>query len=398
LYCQDHHNSTEWLICYEYSLIFPIAWLAKLRYDLGMLWLRKIIFYIFAIIYLILCPLIVARMLGFVVNPLTHHLVKTGLVYISTNPPDATVYIDGCLSHQKTPQVLRDLTPGKHFIRIEMEGYKDWEQTIPIVGKKATVLANTLLIPEQWPLSTISNQAYQNIFLADDDILIATNPVLKDIGIFHMTQDTGIIPLFSADSIYADGKLLQLYTAPQSPFILLEAMMKDTEKFLWINVNSSPVVIEDISDLFPQTPARIAWNNTDNSNIFAFYKDSTYRINIKDKAIYPQDMQKLPPDLLVGTNVNPEEKFMINDHNDLLVREGRWIRLYPKADFGPPQVYDIAQYRPSTNMYFEEKNGELFYLDNDSRALSAAQILPYHPVLNIPIPDAIRNKMSNKEP
>ena len=39
-------------------------------------------------------------------------------------------------------------------------------------------------------------------------------------------------------------------------------------------------------------------------------------------------------------------------------------------------------------MYFEEKNGELFYLDNDTGFLSAAQILPYHPILNIPIPDA----------
>src|SRR5277367_2322874 len=114
-----------------------------------MLGLRKIIFYIFFLIYLILCPLIVARMLGFVINPLTHRMVKTGLVYVSTNPPDATVYIDGRLAHQKTPTVLRDLTPGEHFIRIELNGYNDWERNIPILGKKATVLANTLLIPQE---------------------------------------------------------------------------------------------------------------------------------------------------------------------------------------------------------------------------------------------------------
>jgi len=153
-----------------------------------MLWLRKIVFYVFALIYLILCPLIVARMLGFVINPMTHRLVKTGLVYISTNPPDATVYIDGCVAHQKTPIAIRDLTPGQHFIRIELTDYKDWERTIPVVGKKATVLANTLLIPEEWPIKKISNQPYQNITIAGEDILIATNPVLKNIDIFHTTQ------------------------------------------------------------------------------------------------------------------------------------------------------------------------------------------------------------------
>ena len=131
--------------------------------------------------YLILCPLIVARMLGFVFNPLTHHLEKTGLVYVSTNPPDATVYIDGRLAHQKTPTAIRDLTPGNHFIRIELNGYNDWERSIPVVGKKATVLANILLIPEEWPIKKISRQSYQNITIADDDILIATNPVLEKI-------------------------------------------------------------------------------------------------------------------------------------------------------------------------------------------------------------------------
>ena len=165
-----------------------------------MLWLRKIIFYIFALIYLIICPLIVARMLGFVINPQTHRLVKTGLVYISTNPPDATVYIDGRLAHQTTPTVLRDLTPGKHFIRIELNGYNDWERNIPIVGKKATVLANTLLIPEEWPIKKISTQPYQNIIMAGDDILIATNPVLKNIDIFHTTQ--GIAENFKEGNAY----------------------------------------------------------------------------------------------------------------------------------------------------------------------------------------------------
>jgi hypothetical protein len=111
--------------------------------------LRKIVFYIFALIYLLLCPLLVARMLGFVVSPLTHRLVKTGLVFISTIPPNAGVYIDGRLTHQKTPTAVRDLVPGEHFIRIELERYNDWEGNITIEGKKATVLANVLLVPKE---------------------------------------------------------------------------------------------------------------------------------------------------------------------------------------------------------------------------------------------------------
>lgn len=368
-----------------------------------MLWLRKIVFYIFALVYLILCPLILARMLGFVINPLTHHLVKTGLVYVSTNPPNSSVYIDGRLSHQKTPTVLRDLPPGQHFIRIELGGYNDWERDIPVIARKATVLSNILLIPEKWPIKIISSRTYQNIFFAAQDILIATNPVLKNIGIFHAAQRIEEkhpfepIPLFSKNSVYAAGSLVRLYNSPSSPFILLEANIKDKQKFLWVSLKENPPLIEDISDLFPGIPTFISWNNTDKENIFAFYPKNIYRINIKDKAFYPQNPKSLPGSLNQHLDGQQQEKFLINDKNALLIRQKKWIRLYPKEDFGTPQVYDIAKSRVSTNMYFEEKNGELFYLDDETGNLCAAQILPYHPILNIPIPEALRIKISKKE-
>ena len=323
-----------------------------------MLVLRKIIFYIFTVIYLILCPLIVVRMLGFVINPLTHRLVKTGLIYVSTNPPSAIVYIDGKQAHQTTPTAIRDLTPGEHFIRIELNGYNDWERNIPIVAKKATVLANILLIPEKWPIKKISNHSYQNIITAGDDILIASNPVLKDIDLFHTTQ--GITenfreentyettPLFSKNSIYNDGLLLRLFNAPQSPYILIEANIKDKHKFLWINLKENPPLIEDISDFFPEIPTRIAWDNADNDNIFAFYPQGIYRINIKDKAIYPQNTRHLPNNLKQQEPHPTQDKFLINDKNDLLTREWRWIHLSPKENFGKPQIYN----NPNPNLFY----------------------------------------------
>jgi hypothetical protein len=279
--------------------------------------------------------------------------------------------------------VLRDLRPGKHFIRIEQDGYNDWERDVPVIGKKATVMSNTLLIPEQWPIKKVSSRAYQNIFPAAQDVLVATDPILKDIDTYHTSQgiDKG---LFSGDSIYADGTLVRLFNAPKSPFILLEALIKDKHKFLWVNLKENPPLIEDISDLFNSIPTRITWDNSNNENIFAFYPNSIYRINIKDKAVFLEDAGRLPEGIGQQSPGTPSDKFLINDKNTLLVREGAQVRIYPKEDFGPPQVYDITKSRPSTNMYFEEKTGELFYLDDATGFLCAAQILPYHPILSVP--------------
>ena len=157
---------------------------------------------------------------------------------------------------------------------------------------------------------------------------------------------------------------MRLFNAPQSPFILLEAEFKDKHKFLWVNLKENPPIIEEIS---------------------------------KDKAVLLQNAARLSESLETQSAPNPREKFLINDKNDLLIRQGAWIRLYPKENFGNPQAYDIAKSRPSTNMYFEEKNGELFYLDDDTGFLYVAQILPYRLILNIPIPEALRIKISKKE-
>jgi hypothetical protein len=202
--------------------------------------------------------------------------------------------------------------------------------------------------------------------------------------------------LFSENSIYADGHLIRLYRAHLSPFILIQTMIKDKPKFLWIKLNENPPLIEDISDLFPEIPIRIAWDNADNANIFAFYQPDVYRINVKDKAIYPQDSGKLPERLYQRYPEGQQQAFQINDKNDLLIRKGRWIKLISNQILNTPPVYTIAESNPSTNMYFEEKNGELFYL-NAAGELSVVQILPNHPMIEIPIPDSFRAKFTTKE-
>ena len=348
-----------------------------------MLRLRKILFYVFCLIYLVLAPLIIARMLGFVSNPLTHRFVKTGLVYVSTNPPDAAVFMDGRMIHGTTPTVIRDLTPGKHFIRLQLDGYKDWEKSIPIVGKKATVLENTLLIPEQWPIKRISNKPYQNLIGASAGLLVGINPVLKDIDIFRTDENNNheALPLFLKNAIYADGQLVRVFNADKSPCILLEASLHDKHKFLWVSLKDKPPLIEDITDLFGRIPDNIVWTNTDDKNIWAFYPQSIARINIKTKTIYPFKPTAGPSGILPqAPSARVQQAFLINNKNDLLTREGPWIRIYPKADFDVPESYTIARSRPLTNMYFEEKNGELFYLDDDTLFLDTVAILHNHPL------------------
>ena len=112
-----------------------------------LLGLRKILFYIFFTIYIVLCPIIIIRMLGFVIHPSTHQLVKTGLCVVHSDPVEAEVFMDGRQAHD-TPTTIRDLIPGVHFLRIRKNGFEDLTLPVTITPGEATVLTNLKLMPQ----------------------------------------------------------------------------------------------------------------------------------------------------------------------------------------------------------------------------------------------------------
>lgn len=68
-----------------------------------MLLLRKIVFYILSAIYIVLCPLIILYAFGYIFTPDTErNITKTGVVYVATSPPGATVYVNKEIFPNKT--------------------------------------------------------------------------------------------------------------------------------------------------------------------------------------------------------------------------------------------------------------------------------------------------------
>jgi len=66
-----------------------------------------------------------------------------GSVCIKSNPSEATIHVDG-KEVGTTPAIVVDLGPGKHMIKISMEGYNDWSQSVEIDAKEQSELNATL--------------------------------------------------------------------------------------------------------------------------------------------------------------------------------------------------------------------------------------------------------------
>jgi len=59
----------------------------------------------------------------------------TGCISILGSPSGATVYIDGSYI-SNIPCTLYDISAGKHKLKVQEDGYKDWEQWIEVIPAK----------------------------------------------------------------------------------------------------------------------------------------------------------------------------------------------------------------------------------------------------------------------
>lgn len=260
-----------------------------------MLFLRKIIFYIFAVIYIIFCPLLILYSFGYILQPGTEKgVIGTGVIYLSTAPAGATIYVDGKQHRYKTPTVLRELVPGDYSIKMTLGSYDSWEDVVPVEIEKATVLDKVLLLPEQWDKERLVPGQFRNmITMPDCDyVLLVKGPALSDIYAYNYTNDT-MYPLAAPGSVLGREKVVDHFKVSGSPVIIFKSVSSAGRKLIWAALQDKKSDLKDITEFFKTVPAQIQWQPGQETDLFAFQKDYINRIDLEDKAVYPEYVRKV---------------------------------------------------------------------------------------------------------
>lgn len=69
---------------------------------------------------------------------------KTGDIEITSNPSDAKVYLDGTDTGQSTPCALADKDLGSHVVKLEKEGYRDYQTNVTVERGDTTTVSASL--------------------------------------------------------------------------------------------------------------------------------------------------------------------------------------------------------------------------------------------------------------
>ena len=130
--------------------------------------IRSFLFYLSVFLFLIGLPLILTSALGYKFNLQTLGFVKTGLIFIKTQPEGAAIYLNGKLITEKTPASLQELLPGTYKVNLELAQHYPWKAELEVEAGKVSRIDKVILFP-MWPDLQQLNQEKFSSFRIDTE-------------------------------------------------------------------------------------------------------------------------------------------------------------------------------------------------------------------------------------
>ncbi|MBI2056085.1 MAG: hypothetical protein HYT37_01790 [Candidatus Sungbacteria bacterium] len=112
---------------------------------------RKLLFYFFIFLFVIIAPVLTAFSLGYTFNTKTTTVEKTGGIFVKSKVPRLSIFLDGAFQKETAllsgGALLTELAPRTYLLRIEKEGYQPWFKTVAIQESLVNEFRNIVLVP-----------------------------------------------------------------------------------------------------------------------------------------------------------------------------------------------------------------------------------------------------------
>lgn len=185
---------------------------------------------------------------GYRFNWKSMKVIKTGIIYVVSDPKDAQVYINGKLMEEKTP-FSENLTPGKYIAEVRKDGYQPWYSGFKIEEEFVTEFKPIVLFKEDIKIEDLTdkrkiellNSPIDTLALIKDDNNLSHND-------YEIWADNNLVTRFSepiqkvvwypdlAHIIYQKGKEIRIIEKNGSNDTLLVTLTQgDSTIFLTNN-------------------------------------------------------------------------------------------------------------------------------------------------------------------
>ncbi len=126
---------------------------------------------------------------GFGVNS-KGQVVQNGLVFISTQPNPASIYLNGQLNPARTNNRL-SVPAGRYNVRLSRDGYRDWQRTVNVQGGDVQHFDYPFLFPRSLVTSAVANYPAPGVASQSRDhrwLMVQTAPTALTFDVYDLKQ------------------------------------------------------------------------------------------------------------------------------------------------------------------------------------------------------------------
>jgi hypothetical protein len=252
--------------------------------------LRQILFYSFAAIYLVACPLVLSSAFGVAWAPgVEGGLERTGLLSISTIPSEAAVYVGNRRYKDRTPMLLRGLQPGVYPVQVALKGYRPWLRDLSIQAGRATVLDRLVLLPQRGAFKTRTSESFEALLPVPGSsamILVPAQARLGDMQVYSARHES-LRPLLPADSPWVRASLRIGLSVPESRHMLWRVATDEGERYFWISPERAEGVTQELTRLMLGPPDAVQWDARRHSLLWVLRGQLLDRVDPEQQTVSP---------------------------------------------------------------------------------------------------------------
>jgi len=283
---------------------------------------RKSLFYFFAIIYIVFCPLLLLYTLGFF-SEVARPSDKTAGVYLDSLPHGASVFLERSRFETTTPTTLEPLLPGEYTVTLRLKDYNDLRYRINILKQQRLSISHALFTPRKLRANRLIDKSFEDLIplSAGDCFLLREGPNIEDYFVYNW-KTKKLQPLMSGKVLPWGTKVLQVFTVTGSSAIVLECNALGVNKYVFAQPKQDDVIFRDITGLVGEDkPQHISWDPDDTSQLFLFNQDHANRLDMTAGVLYENFLEGVR-----GLGVFGKHVYIVTDINNLKRYD------YPKED------------------------------------------------------------------
>ena len=115
-----------------------------------------------AFLFFIGLPFIITFALGYKFNLYSLKFVKTGLIFVKTQPLGAKIFLNDKLIAQRSPASIPELLPGSYKITLELAQHYSWRAEVEVEAGKISRIDKVILFPVRPNLQQLNQEKFSS--------------------------------------------------------------------------------------------------------------------------------------------------------------------------------------------------------------------------------------------